>query len=222
MQMEAVWIAVLLIALGVAGQPDAHSYTCSTTVAKMMAALDRNGSHPFHHSFIEGGYTTARLLADWVTAVVGEEIGPLFFAYYANTVDSKVPCTKARSGTYVNGGGPLLCDMLEWQAGTLQKELGLFFVGALDLGCASRGAGCKFSDPVADWMALAPQVKQFGYAAYEGFTSLWPEGYVYTPRKTLYTVQGLAQAVSQGLPYWGMSGGGGSGAGFEVFCVDAN
>lgn len=64
-------------------------------------------------------------------------------------------------------------------------------------------------------------VLDFGYNSYESMCKSMQKGWprtVYDPMGGHVSVEELYQQNQDGRPYWGVSGGGGAGAGFEIFC----
>eukprot|EP01060_Flectonema_neradi_P025677 TRINITY_DN34494_c0_g1_i1.p1 TRINITY_DN34494_c0_g1~~TRINITY_DN34494_c0_g1_i1.p1 ORF type:complete len:517 (+),score=82.98 TRINITY_DN34494_c0_g1_i1:66-1616(+) len=225
--MATIRICLLLLSMQSAFGVGVYSRTCAATFEEVMTKF--KGSHPFHEAFAAGGYEIAVSLSDWVRDVIGvnESTHPTMFSYYSNIGDTTQPCLTAKSRPYVTGGTPPLCDALEWYSGSHNKTLSLYFTTLLDLGCTSRGHGCESTNATTDWNSRKQLIKNFGFTPYEAFLSNIsntcpsqpPTSVVFNPKGGCLTVPELAQhnQVSEDK-YYGLSGGGGSGAGFEIFC----
>eukprot|EP00659_Diplonema_papillatum_P010110 gene10110-15543_t len=225
--MHRTLAVLLLLALAPASAQWGVPYTCGREYSDVMSQV--KGDHPFYKSFADGGRGVATVLAAWVRSVLNatEAELPLLFGYYANDDDTRAACAAARSPPYVKaGGGALLCDLLLDQGGVAAKNLGEYFVRTLDLGCASRGAGCSSLNATDDWNSAKQLVRGFGFSPFRAFQTGWRSqcaGGVYNPDGSCLTVGELAAKNGERPAderFYGVSGGGGSGTGFEVFCVD--
>ncbi|CAK9068583.1 unnamed protein product [Durusdinium trenchii] len=157
-------------------------------------------------------FAGASAFAELLAGYVRDEY-PLRFAYYANWLtDTFVECLDAGTGPYqVPGGGEQLCSMLEWNAGVAEKNLAKYL---RDLMAA------KHPKSLLNTFNL---VLDFGYNSYESMCKSMQKGWprtVYDPMGGHVSVEELYQQNQDGRPYWGVSGGGGAGAGFEIFCVN--
>ena len=208
----------------------AHSQTCAETFGEVMSEF--KGKHPFHQVYASGGYEIADNLASWVRDVLGvtEQSHPTLFSYYSNINDSLEECLTAETHPYIlSGGGNSLCESLEWYSGMHNKTLGQYFSNLLDLGCASRGQGCSSTNSTLDWENRMQLIKNFGYNSYTSFLSaVESECPMRLATSSVYNPNGACQNISElhqsnlykPQKYYGLSGGGGSGAGFEIFCQD--
>eukprot|EP00913_Durusdinium_trenchii_P028003 g26254.t1 len=185
-------------------------YACVSSMALAKEALElcnKRRVQPFSKQMFAGASAFAELLAGYVRDY------PLRFAYYANWLtDTFVECLDAGTGPYqVPGGGEQLCSMLEWNAGVAEKNLAKYL---RDLMAA------KHPKSLLNTFNL---VLDFGYNSYESMCKSMQKGWprtVYDPMGGHVSVEELYQQNQDGRPYWGVSGGGGAGAGFEIFCVN--
>lgn len=195
----------------------AMPYACRTDVEATKETLqlcNQQRLHPFSSQMFAGAAEFAETMAEYVRHILNQSAAeyPLRFAYYTNWLtDSQVECRHAGQGPYqVAGGGEQLCSMLEWNAGLSEKKLAKYLVGLMT--APDETALVKTFDSVTDFGSET--IKSLCESTEKG----WP-GSVYDPSGAHSSLKELQHEQELGRPYWGVSGGGGAGAGFGISCV---
>ena len=220
--------------------PEARGYVCKISTADALAALQDPPIHskrtapPYGATPFQAAIDFAEELAAFVrdeqqrAGDDSHEANTLRIAFYTNRKDTNRPCAEA-------GGGAGLCQLLS-SIMERPRMLGQY-LGAL------LGAGAPGVAPLAEaWTddgSFRKAVNSIGYKPFAEFIAALCPGacdasgacnstcdQVYLPedifsatgRESTMTLEQLATAEAEGLQFWGMSGGGGSGAGFEIVC----
>ncbi len=221
-----------------AGGADA-GYLCKSSAADALAALQdpqiysRGTAPPYGAAPFQAAIDFAEELASFVQEEqqrAGDdspEANTLRVAFYTNRKDLGGPCAEA-------GGGAGLCKLL----GSIMERprgLGRYLGGLL------RAGSPGVPPPTEAWTddgSFREAVKSIGYKSFAEFIGglcpvacdtsegckstcdqvYLPEGIASAAGRDKMTLEQLAAAEAKGLQFWGMSGGGGSGAGFEIMC----
>jgi hypothetical protein len=191
----------------------------------MLAELSQCTNNALQLRMATSATAFAEELAAAVRTIVGQsdaELLPLRFAFYTNMDrGADQECLTARTGPfYVRGGGSPLCHFVEAGASVGSKRLGEYLATLLNMTDPASWDGGNTS---ASSSAAKQMVLDFGFSQWDAFAGATPAGGVYSPRggAEQFTLPELKRRqVDDGLPFHGMSGGGGAGAGFEILCID--
>jgi hypothetical protein len=177
----------------------------------------------WHKTFARGAWEFAEQLQIWLNKVVGTDASSeykLKFGYYPNAGEVVDACEVRSSGPYVTGGGNPLCQLVERVAGLREKSLATLITSLLDFGLPIDSNGGNNTDKYLNSATILAHLSDLGFRHYKDFIHSWNTNFVYNPEVDRYGEQ-LRYRVHEMPPgYHGMSGGGGSGTGFEIFCVD--
>lgn len=132
-------------------------------------------------------------------------VQPLRLAFYVDDNDVKAKCDDARSGKFMQGAGGAACDLLT--SVTNLEGMGKFLTSLIQ----------------ADLDGARDHVRDLGSQAAQRFRDAVGSG-VYTPPNgwsvsNIGSMEELAKLAAEGL-FWGSSGGGGSGFGWQLTCVE--
>ena len=171
---------------------------------------------PMHVEAAREAHRFALVLATWVRSLLPTPHPPLAFAYYvdSNAVTATAPCATAKSGPYVAGGGKPLCRMLREITTLGDGSMHEYLVQLLDLGKTLDSNLAPFFNKYQWAKDQMDQVRRQGFEIYARFIHAFDTRFAYNPNVDPYGEQ-LLGLVSG---YYGMTGGGGSGAGFEISC----
>jgi hypothetical protein len=195
-----------------------HAEIAIDKVLCLMTNLNVNNKfNPMHVEIARETHRFALVLATWVRSLLPTPHLPLKFIYYidSNDASSKLPCSIAKSGPYVNGGGKPLCRMIKEGVTLGDSSLPDYLVQLLDMGKTIDSNGGNFWDKYKWTKDFLDQVRRIGFEIYARTIHYFDTRFVYNPKEDQFGEQLLGQVVDQ---YWGISGGGSSGAGFEIYC----
>jgi hypothetical protein len=177
----------------------------------------------WHENYAKGAFAFSHSLAAWVRRVLGasEEQFPLKFAYHIHKGETVEDCYDVEiPQSFAKGGGASLCDFIESLSSLDYSTLLQFMIELLDYGQYTLNAKgdvssidrYRYGSPVQNSSSHTnvwyPDVLEL--ASGLGFNQFM-EQYGFLEGNTDYYAHEL---------YGYVEGGGGDGAGFEIYCVD--
>jgi len=181
---------------------------------------------PLNDVWATEAYRFAEQLAVWVASLFpanGTTTPKIKFAYYPALLGELGSCTRNRVGKYARseGAGAAMCQLLQDTSSLGAGTLTDYLVQLLDVGKTedANGDPQEFFDSVGD---IASLVRQLGFEPYQRFVHSFNTKFVYNPTDNKFGYMNPSTIQSLSAQYLGLSGGGGSGAGFGIFCRHAN
>ena len=197
---------------------DGRTYYGDTSIQKLLCVMAKTkGVNPDHLLDAWETYRFAHDLAVWVRHVLGlhdsESAALLKYGFYVDVSSTTTACLETKVTT--SGGGEPLCRLLAETAVTGDGSLVDYLVNLLDYGLKVDSNGQPNFDKWKWTADLNAQVRRIGFEPFTRFVHQYDYAYPYNPTLDINGEE------EQAMPGWpGIKGLGGSGAGFEIFCVN--
>jgi hypothetical protein len=195
--------------------------------------LDRKRLDPDNRIWAQESYRMAKQTALWVAKVLSDEGAsdpvtiagqfPVAFAFYPDGRYEYGTCEKNTASKYLKkgGAGEPLCNLMEESSSLGSGSLTDLTVQLMEVG-RSQAVNSDNAEAISQAKQKAmngifAQVRDLGFDPYYRFTQEYNTNLVYNPKVDKFGNM-IPVSPSQ-TDYAGLSGGGGSGAGFGLYCL---